>query len=401
MSAGIAWSKVKRKGGRFTPWSRPWAGIQVISHVCVFYAVTCFASVIQPEWLTGKGPRHILLVMLYWIDFGLSLACYIFVCSADTSYRECNGGPSRTTEYESRRCEECSPNITRLRVKHCQTCCKCTEEFDHHCRYLNVCIGGRTYRPWFCFVVGLLILMGVSGFAAIMAMLEPEEYELATLSSPLFYILVALQAFISCVSSIFLISLLGQHIYFIFEGITTLEYVKDQAAGFPALPPRGWREAVRKGECYACSDELSTIEVEDATEVWFCTVCQVDIGKAGVEFFTCDSCDNVNVCPLCRDVARDPGIPVVTYRVASLRRRADFQAGKMYSYYGSRMSSFSSQRGREPRSWRKTLVSVLAAAEGHTGEPARKLSICNPESAMLSRGDGGYDDSTSSEDSTP
>lgn len=357
-------------------WSR-WTGVQVASHVSSLYGIGCFAAVLQPEWLARGGAGTALLVVFYWAVFVLSLALYAFVCSADTRYRECSGGVARTSEYESRRCEECSPNITRLRVKHCQTCCKCTEDFDHHCRYLNVCVGGRTYPAWFCFVAGLFTLMAASGGAAVHALLQPDRHRLASLSSGLFYVAVGLQAGISCLSSMFLFSLLVQHMYFIVEGITTLEYVKDQAAGFPALPPRGWREAVRVGECYNCNEELESVELEDHTEVWFCTVCQADVGKAGVEFFTCDTCENVNVCPLCRDAARDPGAPVVTYRVASLRRRAEAQTDKGFreGSYGARLSSFSSQRGREPKVGRRTFSAVVAAVEGHSGD-ARRAAFC-------------------------
>ena len=32
--------------------------------------------------------------------------------------------------------------------KHCRRCDKCVADFDHHCAFLNNCIGGRNY-PWF------------------------------------------------------------------------------------------------------------------------------------------------------------------------------------------------------------------------------------------------------------
>jgi len=337
-----------------------------------------FAAIIQPEWLASEGPTKMAFVGMYWLVIVVDMVLYAIVCVVDTSYRPSTLKATLhgTGDFEPRKCEDCLPDITRTRVKHCQTCGKCTEEFDHHCRYLNVCIGGRTYRPWFAFVMGLLFLMGTSAVAAGVALHTPEAYALWSWSPAAFYVLIFLQALVAGMLTIFLMSLLGQHIYFVFQGMTTLEYVKDQAKGFPALPPRGWREAVLHGECYACGEELSTLEVEDPNEVWFCTVCQADVGKAGIEFFTCDRCDNVNVCPLCRETARDPNIPVVTYRVSSLRRRADVQSGKAFSgtAFGSRFSSLST--GRETKPAPNKLASLLASVEGHTGDPVRKLSIC-------------------------
>lgn len=379
------------------------------SHVAVLYAIASFALIHQPVW-AARGLRYVVFIGFYWVVFLVSLALYFHVCSADTSYRE--SSLSRTEvdddDFEPRRCEECSPCITKPRVKHCMTCGKCTEDFDHHCRYLNVCIGGRTYKPWFCFVLGLLALLVVSGFAAVRALHDHDEYLLATWFPPGFFVIVAVEALVSCLATIFLFSLLGQHVYFVIEGITTLEYVKDQAAGFPSLPARGWREAVRLGECYVCHEELGTMEVDDPNEIWYCTVCQADLGKAGLDFLTCDRCDNVNVCPLCRDIARDESIPVVTYRVTTLRRRADAwgkaRSQSTYAPFGSRPSSFaSSARGHQPgRNHRRSgaLASVVAAVEGHTGDPIRKFAICGLDGSArkTSSRDVDNEDSSSSDD---
>lgn len=43
--------------------------------------------------------------------------------------------------------------------KHCRACNKCTPQFDHHCKWLNTCIGGKNYRPFFIFLCNLNFIL--------------------------------------------------------------------------------------------------------------------------------------------------------------------------------------------------------------------------------------------------
>jgi len=391
-------------GPRRSPWSRSWTWSQVASHAAALYVIGCFAALVQPAWRQAGRTGDLLLLALFWTVFAASLGLYLFVCLADTRYREGSLAPS-LGGYESRSCGECADNITRLRVKHCLTCGRCTEDFDHHCHYLNVCIGGRTYAAWYFFVAGLLALMASCAYAAADALAAPESYPLASRSRAAFDVLLGAEVALSLVLAAFLLCLLAQHTYFIYEGITTLEYIKDQGPGFPSLPPKGWREAVRQSECYSCGDVLEFMEVDDSSEVWYCTVCQADVGKAGLEFYSCESCENVNVCPLCYRAASHPDTPIVTYRVASLRRRAEAQARAASGAQGqptptrplsSRASSHASQR--EGRGGRRSITAIVAAVEGHSGDAPTRMALCCPRGPQEAEHEDGDEESGSSSD---
>ncbi|MGH0136415.1 UNVERIFIED_CONTAM: hypothetical protein FKN15_061062 [Acipenser sinensis] len=50
-------------------------------------------------------------------------------------------------------------NWKGLKAKHCSSCNKCISDFDHHCKWLNNCVGGRNY--WFFFCTVLSAVLGI------------------------------------------------------------------------------------------------------------------------------------------------------------------------------------------------------------------------------------------------
>jgi len=374
---------------------------QLVSHFATFYTIGCFAALILPTWRSEAdsiwaGP----VFWGFWLLFLVDLALYSFVLSADTRYIEpLPGMPSSYSEGESRKCDDCGCTVSHPRVKHCQTCGWCMAGFDHHCRYLNVCVGGRTYPAWFSFVLLLLVIISTCTFGAIHALTKSSRYELSATSPELFWTLASVAAAASVLECLFLFALLGQHTYFCLAGITTLEYIKDQDPGFPAIPPHGWRDAVQNDQCPSCSMGIVLVEAADSREIWYCSICQGDLAKAGIRFWICDSCETVNVCPLCYQAARSMGT-VTTYRASSLKRRCEGFAGiadelHTSSAFGNgvsrssrggsplstRLSSFSGEQ-REMRLGGKALGAVVAAVEGHSGEvaqpPERGFCCCSP-----------------------
>lgn len=42
---------------------------------------------------------------------------------------------------------------------HCNTCGRCVEHFDHHCPFINNCLGYRNYKYFFAFIMLYFIFL--------------------------------------------------------------------------------------------------------------------------------------------------------------------------------------------------------------------------------------------------
>ncbi|KAI8073174.1 DHHC palmitoyltransferase-domain-containing protein [Gongronella butleri] len=118
------------------------------------------------------------------------------------------------------------------RASHCRQCNNCVEIEDHHCIWLNNCIGKRNYRSFYAFVVtGTLLCFYILAFTIVQLVLMYQE------QNPRAFVAIIQQApvtfALALISLLMLVpvgSLTSYHCYLTLRGITTHEQLRSSVA---------------------------------------------------------------------------------------------------------------------------------------------------------------------------
>jgi len=105
-------------------------------------------------------------------------------------------------------CADCL-TIRTTRSRHCSVCNRCVERFDHHCPWINNCVGVKNHRQFLLFVISMfstVTIAFVQGFQCLVLVTRigfqeatQKSYSFMNVNSSIytFYLFISIQIFVS------------------------------------------------------------------------------------------------------------------------------------------------------------------------------------------------------------
>ena len=154
----------------------------------------------------------------------------------------------------TRYCNYCKSPVTCSRSKHCMRCNRCVSIFDHHCKFVNNCVGRVNYSLFMKLIIALELLEFIFLISSSI-FISSHSQNLSSVHIPAFFILFKSLAVIG--SNGYLISF---HCFISRKNLTTYEYISDRLRRKAEIIPEGHRSPGNKdGRSFALNDDRSEV----------------------------------------------------------------------------------------------------------------------------------------------
>lgn len=117
--------------------------------------------------------------------------------------------------------------------KHCYICHKCVYRFDHHCKYLNTCVGGRNYSLFYTLIVLCTLEWMFQVVIMLYIIIKYDDSEISNNideyfpSKPAYLAIMGVMLIVPFFASLMIFSLVLFHTHLLIKQITTYFWIKE------------------------------------------------------------------------------------------------------------------------------------------------------------------------------
>ena len=179
--------KFKRKNGRQNGFQYPFHPLQLFSWAAYILELFLFFLIDLPLLPNPDSQMGVAIAFGALFIGGLYYTVKATLCDPTdrTVYLERNC-IQRGILFETslgQVCTVCSTHV-KERTKHCGQCNRCVDRFDHHCKWLNNCIGSENYGFFIKMILFILLITSLKLVVSIVSVVEAKfDDEIVVLNS--------------------------------------------------------------------------------------------------------------------------------------------------------------------------------------------------------------------------
>ncbi|XP_011894327.1 PREDICTED: probable palmitoyltransferase ZDHHC12 isoform X1 [Cercocebus atys] len=208
------------------------------SHPLLFYPAQPHCALpASPELRQWEEQGELLLPLTFLLLVLGSLLLYLAVSLMDPGYVNAQPQPQEELKEEQtamvppaiplRRCRYCLV-LQPLRARHCRECRRCVRRYDHHCPWMENCVGERNHPLFVVYLALQLVVLLWGLYLAWSGLQFFQPWGLWLRSSGLLFATFLLLSLLSLVASL----LLASHLYLVASNTTTWEFISSHRIAY-------------------------------------------------------------------------------------------------------------------------------------------------------------------------
>lgn len=222
---GYRWLDLRCPGGIkvYLRWSVPLGYLAVVTFCfCLFIIRTIPLLIPLLPWLSWHWPAIAVLMAMVYVATAIAIMSDPGTITAGHVAKYPN---NNLIFFDGRVCHTCDV-VKPARSKHCRVCGHCFAVYDHHCHWINNCVGDNNYRWFLLWLIVNQNFLTYGGYLcarALAAQPHPDGYWRLIVGTTEANRVTGMFVILCATFSVVLAAFFGLHLRYIYLGVTTNE----------------------------------------------------------------------------------------------------------------------------------------------------------------------------------